>query len=87
MKLKYHFEAVTIGDSLQMIPVDCDTYNGVITVNETMKDILDLLVNDRTENEVVSAMLDLYSGVTREEMTLTVRQVCADLYKEGLLTD
>ena len=85
MKLKYHFETVTIGDSLQLVPVGCDTFNGVITANETMKDIMDLLTEDRTESEVVSAMLELYSDVTQGEMTLTVRQVCTDLRKEGLL--
>ena len=85
MKLKYHFESVTIGNSLQMIPVDCDIFNGVITVNETMKDLMDLLVNERTEEEVISAMLDLYFDVTKDEMTFAVRRVCTDLRKEGLL--
>ena len=87
MKLKYHFENVTIGDSLQMIPVGSKTFNGVITVNETMKDIMDLLVEEHTEDEVVSAMLEQYDGVTREEMLDSVRKICADLRKEGLLAD
>ena len=87
MKLKYQFETVTIGNSLQMIPVGCDIFNGVVTVNESMKDIMDLLVEEMTEEEVVSAMLDLYSDVTQDEMTLTIRKVCADLRKEGLLAE
>lgn len=87
MKLKYHFETVTIGDKLQMIPVGSKDFNGVITVNETMKDIMVLLEDERTEDEVVSAMLDQYDGVSREEMTSTVRDVCAGLRKEGFLTD
>lgn len=85
MKLKYHFESVTIGDTLQMIPVGCKEFNGVITVNETMKDIMDLLAVERTEEEVISAMLEQYDGVSREEMTAMVRKICADLQKEGLL--
>ena len=87
MKLKYHFETVTIGDSMQMIPVGSKTFNGVITVNETMKDIMDLLVEEHTEEELVSAMLEQYEGVSREEITDTVRKICADLQKEGLLAD
>ena len=87
MKLKYHFESVIIGDSLQMIPVGCKDFNGVITVNETMKDIMDLLAEERTEDEVVSAMLEQYDDVSQEEMTATVRRICADLQKEGLLAD
>ena len=60
-------------------------FDGVMTVNETMKDIIDLLEKERTEEEVVSAMLELYSGVSRDEMNLSVRKVCNDLRKEGLL--
>ena len=85
MKLKYHFESVAVGDSLQMIPVGCDSFNGVITVNDTMKDIMELLEEERTEEEIVSSMLELYYGVTWEELTLAVQQVCTDLRKEGLL--
>ena len=85
MKLKYHFETVTIGNSLQMIPVGCKDFNGVLTVNETMKDIMDLLVGERTEEEIVSALLEQYEGVSREEMIATVRDVCIDLRKAGLL--
>lgn len=87
MKLKYRFETVTIGDSMQMIPVGSKTFNGVITVNETMKDIMDLLMEEHTEDEVVSAMLEQYDGVSHEEMTGIVRRICADLRKEGLLAD
>ena len=87
MKLKYHFETVTIGDSLQMIPVGSKTFNGVITMNETMKDIMDLLAEEHTEGEVISAMLEQYDGVSREEMTETVQKICADLRKEGFLVD
>lgn len=87
MKLKYHFETVTIGNKLQMIPMGSEAFNGVITVNETMKDIMDLLVEEHTEDEVVSALLEQYEGVSREEMLDTVRKICADLRKEGLLAD
>ena len=87
MKLKYHFETVTIGNKLQMIPMGSEAFNGVITVNETMKDIMDLLVEEHTEDEVVSALLEQYEGVSSEEMLDTVRKICADLRKEGLLAD
>ena len=87
MKLKYHFETITVGDSMHMVPVDGIDFNGVLTVNETMKDIMDLLKEERTENEVVSAMLEQYTDVSREEMTATVRDICSGLRKEGLLAD
>ena len=87
MKLKYHFETVTIGDKLQMVPVGNRTFNGVLTVNETMKSIMDLLTEERTEDEVVSGMLEQYAGVSHEEMTSIVHEVCAGLRKEALLTD
>ncbi len=87
MKLKCNFETVTIEDKLQMIPVGSNFFNGVLTVNETMKDIMDLLAEERTEDEVVSAMLEQYEGVSREEIAVTVRDVCSNLRQEGLLTD
>ena len=85
MKLKYHFETVTIGDKLEMVPVGSTAFNGVLTVNETMKDLMDLLAEERTEEEVISAMLEQYEGVSREEMTATVWEICDGLRKEGLL--
>ena len=87
MKLKYHFETVIIGDKLQMIPVGSKTFNGVLTVNETMKDIMDLLAEERTEEELVSAMMDQYDGVSMEEISSTVHDVCASLRREGFITD
>ena len=85
MKLKYHFETIIIENTIRMIPVGSKDFNGVMTVNETMKDIMDLLEKERTEEEVVSAMLELYSGASRYEIALNVRKVCNDLRKEGLL--
>ena len=87
MKLNYHFETVTIGDKLQMIPVGSKGFNGVLTVNKTMKEIMDLLVEARTEDEIVTAMLEKYEGVSQEEMAATVHDVCTGLREEGLLTD
>lgn len=87
MKLKYHFETIIIENSIMMIPVGRKNFSGVLTVNETMKDIMDLLEEEHSEEEVVSSMLKLYSGVTQDEMTLNVRKVCDDLRKDGLLEE
>ena len=87
MKLKYLLKSVKIGDKMQMVPVGSKTFNVVITVNETMKDIMDLLAQEWTEDELVDAMMDRYEDVTREEMTAAVRDICDGLRKEGLLTD
>ena len=85
MKLKYHFETIIIENTIRMIPVGSEDFDGVVTVNETMKDIMDLLEEERTEEEVVSAMMEFYSGVSRDKMALNVRKVCDDLRKDGLL--
>ena len=87
MKLKCHYETVNIGDKLQMVPVGNNAFNGVLIVNETMKNIMDLLEEERTEEEIVSAMLEQYADVSQEEMKATVRDVCANLQEEGFLTD
>lgn len=85
MKLKYHFETIIIENTIRMIPVGSKDLDGVVTVNETMKDIMDLLEEERTEEEIVSVMMELYSGVSRDEMVSNVRRVCDNLRKDGLL--
>ena len=87
MKLKYHFETIMIEDAIRMIPVGSKDFDGIITVNETMKDIMDLLAEERTESEIVSAMLERYEDVSREEMTTAVQDICASLRKEDLLAE
>lgn len=86
MKLKYKFTAVTIDNEIHMIPINSGgNFNGVLTVNETMKDIMELLGEDLTEDEITLAMMGKYKNVTKEEMAKSIRDICLSLENEGLL--
>ena len=86
MKLKYKLMITTIADETVAIPLDIEGgFNGVITINETMKDILELLAVDRDEDELTMAMMQKYKNVSQEEMKKAVHNICVDLKKEGIL--
>ena len=86
MKLKYKLMITTIADETVAIPLDIEGgFNGVITINETMKDILELLAVDRDEDELTTAMMQRYKNVSQEEMKEAVHNICVDLKKEGIL--
>ena len=86
MKLKYKLMITTIADETVAIPLDIEGgFNGVITINETMKDILELLAVDRDEDELTTAMMQRYKNVSQEEMKKAVHNICVDLKKEGIL--
>lgn len=86
MKLKYKFTITTVMDEIVAVPIDSGIQlNGVITINETMKDIMELLAEDRTENELVNAMLNKYKNVTADEMKTVIHDVCMKLKNEGIL--
>ena len=86
MKLKYKLVITTVAGETVAVPLDTEGgFNGAITINETMKDILELLAVDRDEDELVTAMMQKYKNVSQEEMKKAVHNICVDLKKEGIL--
>lgn len=86
MRLRYDFDIATVADEMVLVPIDIDgRFNGVITINETMKDIIELLTVDRSEKELTVAMMQKYKNVTHEEMEKSIHTICVDLKNEGLL--
>lgn len=86
MKLKYKFVITTVADDTVAVPIEsADQFDGVITINETMKDIFELLAEERTEEELVDALLEKYEGITRDELMKSIHDTCVRLKNEGLL--
>lgn len=86
MKLKYEFAvsqvcgvwaAVAVGES-------CNYFHGVISLNETGADIMKLLVDDITEDELVSKMLEIYD-VSEQQMRKDVADFIVELKKQNVL--
>lgn len=87
MKLKHRFSITTVMDEIIAVPVDSDSqFNGVLAINETMKDIMELLSEDITEEALVREMMEMYKDVTWEEMETAIHEVCCNLRNEGILT-
>lgn len=62
MKLKYNFAVQKVTDFWAAVPVGSDAlrYNGVISLNETARDMIEFLREDITEDELVQKMLGEY---------------------------
>lgn len=54
MKLLYQFEMMDMGDEIIAVPVgdNADSFHGVIKVNETAKEMLELIAESNTPEEV-----------------------------------
>ena len=86
MKLRYKLDIATVADEIVAVPLEAaGRFNGVITINETMKDILELLAEDKTEEELTMAMMQKYKDVSKEEMQKSIHTICVDLKNEGIL--
>ncbi len=87
MKLKHKFTITSVMDDIIAVPVDGDgQFTGVITMNESMKDIMELLGDDITEEELIREMLTKYKNVTPEEMGTAIHEVCCSLKSKGILS-
>ena len=87
MKLKFKFTTTSVMDEIVAVPIDSgDQFNGVLTINETMKDIMELLVEDRTEDELTKILMNKYTNVSSDEMKAAVHDVCMKLKNEGILS-
>lgn len=81
MRLKYSFETMELDDGIVAIPVGeaAKEYHGVIKLNETAAFIFNLLQNDISEEEIVTALESEYK-VAREKLIVDVKKYI-DLFK------
>ncbi len=62
MKLKQEFIAHQAGTETVLIPTGKAGFSGIVKGNESFGFILELLTRDRTEDEIVSAMLEHFDA-------------------------
>lgn len=88
MKLKYNFAIQKVTNFWAAVPVGADAkrYKGVMSLNETARDMLEFLREDLTEEELVQKMLKEYE-VEEQELRPQVHDFITKLQAEGLLED
>lgn len=87
MKLKYEMEIVDIDGSPVAIPVNAnEEFSGVLRMNDTTKDIIDVLKNDISEEEIVTILKRKYDA-TEEQIHSSVQKVLGILREYKLIIE
>lgn len=86
MKLKYNFAVQKVTDFWAAVPVgrDARIYKGVISLNETARDMMELLREDITEDQLVAKMQQEYD-IDEPTLRQHVKDFIAKLQEAGVL--
>lgn len=87
MKLKYNFVTNEVADKIVAVPVgdDLEKFNGFVKMNDVGAYIFNMLKNDVTEDEIVTAMLKDYEDATEQEVRETVKEFTNKLKAENVI--
>lgn len=88
MKLKYNFVTNEVADKIVAVAVgdDFEKFNGFIKMNDIGAYIFNMLKNDVTEDEIISAMQKDYQDATEEEIRETVSEFVGKLKDADMLS-
>ena len=88
MKLKYNFAIQKVTDFWAAVPVgrDAHWYHGVMSLNESAKDMMEFLREDITEEELVQKMLETYE-VPEEQLRRDVAELTQKLREAEVLDE
>jgi len=88
MKLKYNFAIQNICGFWAAVPVGRDVmkYSNTMSLNETAKDMMELLKEEITEDELVAKMLEQYDA-TEEQMRADVKAFIEKLREAEALSE
>ena len=86
MKLSDKFILHKSGKNYTMVCVDADLFSGIIRVNKTTAEIVELLKEDTTEQDIIDAMNAKYNGA-EQEVEEDVAMVIQRLRKLGALVE
>ena len=86
MKLNDNFLTQTIDDSQVMVATGDSDFNGIIRSNQTSAEIIDLLKEETTRDEIVDKMYAKYDA-SREEIASDVDMVINTLRKVGAIVE
>ena len=87
MKLKYEFIINQVADQNVAVPVgnDLENFSGFLKTNDIGAEILDILKNDVTEEEIASELLKKHPESNMEEALETVKEFTAQLKENGIV--
>ena len=87
MKLKYNFVMNKVADQNVAVPVgnDLEDFSGFLKTNDIGAEILDILKNDVTEEEIASELLKKHPESNMEEALETVKEFTAQLKENGIV--
>lgn len=88
MKLRYNMAVQQVMNFWAAVPVGKDSmrYNGVMSLNETAKDMIELLNQETTEDEIVAKLLQDYD-VAEADLRQHVKDFLQKLRDEKLLVE
>ena len=86
MKLKEDFLTQDIDDTLFLVPIGEEAFNGIVRGNRTAAFIVECLREETMEEQIVDAMCAKYDA-PREVITADVKEILETLRKIGALEE
>ena len=89
MKLKYEFVITQIDEQSVAIPVGeaSEEFNGIIRLNDTAKEIIEMLCEDTSLEEIVNSLYEKYNQTPKEEIKEYVEAFIESLKTENLIEE
>lgn len=86
MKLKCKFVINTVADEILAVPVGKESvFRGYIRLNETGKDIFELLKKDTDREKIISSLKKKYPEAKEDEIVESVDNILQKLTSAGLV--
>jgi hypothetical protein len=87
MKLKYNFIINQVADNMVAVPVGNDLagFSGFLKINEIGAEILEILKEEATVEEVAAKMLEKHPESNMEEALETVKEFTDKLLESGIV--
>lgn len=87
MKLKYNFIINQVADNMVAVPVGNDLagFSGFLKVNDIGAEILEILKNEVTVEEIAAEMLKKHPESNMEEALETVKDFTNQLLENGIV--
>lgn len=87
MKLKYNFAVMNMGDEIAAVPIGANApaFNGMIRLNKSGAEILELLREETTVESVTEILLSRYPDSSREEICSMLESFLSVLRQEDAL--
>ncbi len=87
MKLRYEFSVMKMGDEYNAVAVgeNAEGFNGMLRMNDVSAEILELLKDETTPEEVHRILRERYPDSTDQEIGEALAAFLTQLSREGLL--